>query len=111
MTVSADEMTGDLRIKLDRKPIETKAEEELLMMMKTKYGFGWVGYAEKGKWHAKKDAVAARNSVEAGSPVRHGGSRAPSGASSSRRGSSAIAESSFVPRRSPSISPISSARA
>jgi len=57
MTVSADEVTADLRIKLDRKPIETPAQEALLTMMKTSYGFSWNGYGDKGKWYGKKEAV------------------------------------------------------
>ena len=45
MTVAADKVTADLRIRFDRKP-ESKDELELMNAMKDKYGFAWKGFGD-----------------------------------------------------------------
>ena len=48
MTVSADRVTADLRIKFDRKP-ESRDELELINQLKG-YDFSWKGYGDAAKW-------------------------------------------------------------
>ena len=58
MTVSADHITADLKVRFDRKP-QAKEEWDLINDMKTKYNFKWTGYAETGSWGTDKLAVVA----------------------------------------------------
>ena len=58
MTISADRVSAELRIKFDRKP-ESKDELALMQQMKDGYGFSWKGYGDAAKWHGPKSAVAA----------------------------------------------------
>ena len=58
MTVAADKVSADLRIKFDRKP-ESKDEIELIEHMKGKLGASWKGYGETAKWHMPKEMVSA----------------------------------------------------
>ena len=55
MTVYADSITADQRIKLDHPP-DTQEEQALVQALKD-YGYGWKGYGDKGAWHGKKDTV------------------------------------------------------
>ena len=57
MTVAADCITGNIKIRFDRKPVAT-FDWDLLNAMKA-YGFKWEGYGDSGKWQAGKEAVAA----------------------------------------------------
>ena len=59
MTVSADSITADQRIKLDHAP-RTEDEQALITALKD-YGYGWKGYGDKGAWHGKKDTVEMWN--------------------------------------------------
>ena len=56
MTVAADKVTADLRIRFDRKP-ESKDELELMNAMKDKYGFAWKGFGDAAKWHGPRTSV------------------------------------------------------
>ena len=58
MTIAADKVTGDLRIKFDRKP-DSRDEIELMNHMKDTYGFSWKGYGDTAKWHGPKTSVIA----------------------------------------------------
>ena len=58
MTIAADKVTGDLRIKFDRKP-DSRDEIELMNQMKDTYGFSWKGYGDTAKWHGPKTSVIA----------------------------------------------------
>ena len=55
MTVSADCITAQLKIKFDRKPDSTM-ENDLLTALK-QYGCKWEGFGDQGKWVTDKDAV------------------------------------------------------
>ena len=54
MTVSADVISAQLKVRFDRKP-ESTVENDLLAALKS-YGFKWEGFAEKGKWLGPKEA-------------------------------------------------------
>ena len=58
MTVWADEVTADIKIRFDRTP-QPGPEMLLIDDMKNKYNFKWSGYAENGKWTSDKMAVCA----------------------------------------------------
>ena len=58
MTVAADSLTADLKVRFDRKPVSPE-EWDLINDMKHKYDFKWTGYKEDGKWNSNKLAVVA----------------------------------------------------
>ena len=62
MTVAADVITAQLKIKFDRKPIGTM-EYDLLTALKG-YGCKWEGFGDQGKWLAPKEAVEMFESKE-----------------------------------------------
>ena len=58
MTVSADHINADIKIRFDRMP-EAKGELDLMNDMKSRYNFKWSGTRETGSWSSSKDAVTA----------------------------------------------------
>ena len=69
MTVSADRVTADLRIKFDRKP-ESRDELELINQLKG-YDFSWKGYGDAAKWHGPKASVVSTRFTRA-DHAKHG---------------------------------------
>ena len=59
MTVAVDNISGDITIKMDKKP-ETASGEQLLEAIKS-WNFAWKGYGDKGRWQGKNACVEAFN--------------------------------------------------
>lgn len=57
MTASMDKITGQMRVRFNRKPFHPD-EQELLTALKG-HGFGWQGFGEDGKWVADGHCIAA----------------------------------------------------
>ena len=75
MTVSADHITADLKVRFDRKPT-AREEWDLINEMKSKYNFKWTGYAESGCWTTDKyaftpPAAGARDCSRLSAPGAH----------------------------------------
>ena len=66
MTVSADGINADLKIRFDRKPVSPN-EWDLITELK-KQGFTWQGFGESGKWQAGKEAITAFDDLHAKVP-------------------------------------------
>ena len=59
MTVNMDGITGEIKVRFDRKPVAT-AEWDLITDLK-KWNFRWTGFGDEGKWSSDKLAALAFN--------------------------------------------------